>query len=372
MNPTQKILKGKMPKILSDEVTGVNSKNATFLEQGKREVDRFYLHNRRYTGSKAKLTPWIMSLVRKECKGTSFADIFAGTGIVAAAAQKTYRNIILNDFLYSNNIIYEAFFGEGEYREEKLREILSWYNSLEARDLGENFFSSNFGNRYFDKETAKCIGFIREDIERNKAMLREKEYCILLASLIYATDKAANTVGHYDAYRKVKPQQKTLKLKLLEPVRNCGVNIFREDANELAKRIKADVVYIDPPYNSRQYSRFYHVLETLTKWDKPELFGVALKPIPENISDYCKNKASEAFKDLIKTLQCKYIVVSYNNTYNSKSSSSRNKISLKELKEILEWKGKTKIFEKNHKHFNSGNTHFSNHLEFIFITKVAS
>jgi len=57
-------------------------------------------------------------------------------------------------------------------------------------------------------------------------------------------------------------------------------------------------VYIDPPYNSRQYSRFYHVLETLIKWDKPKLYGVALKPEPENMSDYCRNNARHKFSEL--------------------------------------------------------------------------
>ena len=83
-----------------------------------------------------------------------------------------------------------------------------------------------------------------------------------------------------------------------------------------------------------------------------------------------KNDFDFQISKKIKDLNCKYIVVSYNNTYNSKSNSSRNKIELEEIKSILEEKGKTKIFKKNHKHFNAGNTSFDNHQEFIFITRV--
>ncbi len=138
----------------------------------------------------------------------------------------------------------------------------------------------------------------------------------------------------------------------------------------MAKKISADVVYIDPPYNSRQYSRFYHVLETLTKWDKPKLFGIALKPEPENMSDYCRSNAKDKLAELVKDLDAKYLVVSYNNTYDSKSNSSRNKITLQEIERILQQKGPTKVFEKNYRHFNAGNTNFNNHKEYIFVTKA--
>ncbi len=131
--------------------------------------------------------------------------------------------------------------------------------------------------------------------------LNNKERYILIASLLYSADKIANTVGHYDAYFKKKSSKNDFYMKLIEPIESNfkKVQIFREDTNILAKKIKADVVYIDPPYNSRQYSRFYHVLETLTKWDKPKLHGTALKPAPENMSDYCKVQAKDKLADLV-------------------------------------------------------------------------
>ena len=78
------------------------------------------------------------------------------------------------------------------------------------------------------------------------------------------------------------------------------------------------------------------------------LSGEALKPPVENMSEYCRVKAKVIFADLILKLKCKYIVVSYNNTYASKSKTSQNKIQLKDIKEILEKKGSAKIFEKKY------------------------
>jgi adenine-specific DNA-methyltransferase len=330
--------------------------------------DYFELHNRRYIGNKYKLSKWIFEIIEKESSSfNTFVDLFAGTASLSAVAIKKYNNIIINDFLYSNYAIYNGFFLNEEYDEVKLNKLAKKYNSLDIKE--DNYFSINFGGKYFSNKSAKLIGYIREDIEKED--LTKKEYYILLSSLIYSIDKIANTVGHYDAYFKKSKIEDNFVFKLIKPFKiEKKVTIFREDANSLAKKIEADLVYIDPPYNSRQYSRFYHLLETLTKWDKPKLYGTALKPPPENISDYCKVSAKDRFQDLIKNLKTKYIVVSYNNTYNPKSNSSKNKIELKEIEEILSNKGELKTFSIDYKHFTTGKTNFSQHKEYLFVTKV--
>ena len=141
-------------------------------------------------------------------------------------------------------------------------------------------------------------------------------------------------------------------------------------AYDFAKELECDIVYIDPPYNSRQYSRFYHLLENLAQWKKPKLYGTACKPEPENMSDYCRSSATDKFRDLISSLKCRYIVVSYNNTYNSKSSSSKNKISLEDINSILKEKGKVSVYEKPYRFFDAGKTNLEDHKELVFITKV--
>ena len=327
------------------------------------------LHNRRYIGNKHKLIEWIFSIINKECSGNSFADVFAGTGVVSAVATKHFKKVLLNDFLHSNYIIYRAFFGKEAWDKNKIDGIIKSYNNIYSGDLEDNYFSKNFGGKFFSNNSAKIIGFIRENIEENKNNLTEREYFMLIASLLYTADKIANTVGHFDAYFKKDFVNDSFFMKPIDPIDTQEISIFQEDTNVLAKKIKADVVYIDPPYNSRQYSRFYHVLETLTKWDKPKLYGVALKPNPENMSDYCRANAKEKFAELVRDIDAQFLVVSYNNTYDSKSNSSKNKITLQEIEKILQAKGKTKVFEKNYKHFNAGNTNFNNHKEYLFVTK---
>lgn len=329
------------------------------------------LESRRYIGNKAKLSEWIISTILQEAKNSkSLIDIFAGTASVSKLAFGHFEKVIINDILYSNNVIYKAFFEVGKWEKKKLLSILKKWNALSSEDIEENYFSENFGGKFYEHNISKKIGFIRQDIENRKRNLTRKEYNILLASLIYNIDKIANTVGHFDAYIKKPIKVQPLHLKLINPIDFAGLEIYREDANVLATKIKGDVAYIDPPYNSRQYSRFYHLFETLVKWDKPELFGVALKPEPENMSVYCTVKAKNEFKDLIDSLDVKYFAVSYNNTYNSKSSSSENKIKLEEIEEILKARGTTKVYECAHKFFNAGKTEFADHKELLFITKV--
>lgn len=333
--------------------------------------ERIEIQSRRYIGSKAKLIPWIFDTIRQETKNVkSFCDIFAGTGVVANEAVKQYETVIVNDLLYSNNVIYNAFWGKGKVRNKKLLQIFDEYNSINSSMLKPNYFSVNFGEKYFDELEAKKIGFIRDNIEQRKEDLTSKEYDILLASLIYGMDKISNTLGHYEAYIHKPIQHRPLILKPIKYERNKNVIVYKQDANILVRKIGADLVYIDPPYNSRQYSRFYHVYETLVKWDKPKLAGTAMKPPLENMSEYCSSRAKYAMLDLIQNLKTRYIVVSYNNTYHSKSSSSQNKIRLEEIQNILESVGKTKVFEHSHQFFNAGKTDFKDHKELLFVTEV--
>lgn len=329
------------------------------------------LESRRYIGCKQKLVDWIFDIIQSETKNIHTAtDIFAGTGVVAKKMLGMYDNVIINDFLFSNNQIYTAFFKTGAWNKEKILKKIELYNSLDESTLDDNYFSINYGGKYFDYDMSKKIGWIREDIETSKSELTEKEYAILLSTLIYNIDKHANTLGHFEAYIK-KPIKKTeLKLRLIDIKEFENLTIYREDSNKLAREIKSDLVYIDPPYNSRQYSRFYHVYENLVKWEKPGLVGTAMKPPTENMSKYCSTKAPETFEDLIENLDAKYLAVSYNNTYNSKSKSSQNKIQLEEIEEALNKKGETKKFEKDYRFFNAGKTNLENHQELLYITKV--
>lgn len=332
----------------------------------------FKIENRRYIGCKAKLVDWIFDLIGKEIDDAqTFCDIFAGTGSISSKAVHLYQNVIMNDFLYSNHILYTAFFACEDWDREKIINYLDAFNNIDPTRLKDNYFSKNYGNKYFDEQSAKMIGHVRDVIEDIKSTLTYKEYCILIASLIYSIDRIANTLGHFEAYIKKEIRPSKFIMRMIDADAIQGVQIFQEDANQLARKIHADIVYMDPPYNSRQYSRFYHVYEVLAKWDKPQLYYDAAKPkFTENNSRYCRSCAYDAFVDLVAHIDAKYIVVSYNNTYKSKSSSSANKIKLEQIETALKRCGTTKVFQHAHNPFNAGKTEFEDHKEYLFITKV--
>jgi adenine-specific DNA-methyltransferase len=329
---------------------------------------------RRYLGSKTKLLSFIDRILETEkIEFDSFADIFAGTGTVASHFHNRSK-IIINDILDSNSHIYTAFFGKDKIREEKLKERLKHYNDIEVKKYGENYFSKNFSNTYFDAENAKKIGLIRDDIDKlfEKKIITKREKSYLLTSLIYALDKIANTVGHYDAYRKIDiPNKKLFLLPLDISNSPYPAEIYKDDANELVKKIKADVVYIDPPYNSRQYSDAYHLLENITTWKKEKVFGVAKKIDRSHIkSKYNMKSAGVAFGDLIDNIEAKYILVSYNDMGTSGNARSQSRISDHEILSALKRRGEVRIFETDFKQFTTGKSNKDDLKERIFLCKV--
>src|SRR3990167_2585289 len=172
---------------------------------------------RRYLGSKTKLLNFIDNiLVDEGVQFNSFADIFAGTGVVANHFFSR-SNVVVNDLLESNYHCHVSFFGRERVRSKLLHSKIENYNSITVSDIPDNYFSENFANTYFDADNSRKIGYIREDIETmfNTNEINERERSYLICSLIYALDRIANTVGHYDAYRKVDIPKKQLVLRPL-------------------------------------------------------------------------------------------------------------------------------------------------------------
>ncbi|NTU72568.1 Dam family site-specific DNA-(adenine-N6)-methyltransferase [Candidatus Roizmanbacteria bacterium] len=332
------------------------------------------INQRRYLGSKTRLLKFIEETLEQESVVyKSFADIFAGTGVVAHHFYNK-TNIIVNDILDSNYITYLAFFGKEPIRLDVTLSKINEYNSIDAAMLDENYFSSNFSNTYFDHDNSKRIGAIRENIENlyTSGEISEREKAYLVTSLIYSLDRIANTVGHYDAYRKIEIPKKELVLRPLNLIKTRhSSHIYKCDANELVKTIKADVVYIDPPYNSRQYSDAYHLLENIASWGKHPVYGVAKKIDRSHIkSRYSLKSAGEAFSDLIDKLDTKYILVSYNDMGDHGNARSQSRLTDHEIVSALERRGKLTIYEKTFKQFTTGKSDKNDLMERIFFCRV--
>lgn len=335
-------------------------------------VEYFELNNRRYLGNKYRLIPFIKKVVEDNCENcSSFFDVFSGTGVVADAFREF--NLITNDLLYSNYVIHYAFFSDDEFNQGKLMRIIDKWNNISIIKE-ENYMSENFGGKYFSQEASKKIGYIREEIAilSKNGEINKREECILISSLIYAIDRIASTCGHYDAYRKTKEYNDELVLKFPNIKENMGKNqIYNTDSNELVRNVKADIAYVDPPYNSRQYSDAYHLLENVARWEKPEVFGVAAKMNRENIkSSYCTRRAPQVFKDLIEKLDVKYILISYSNMGNKGHDRSNARITDKEILSILRKRGEVQIFEKDYGAFTAGKSRIDDHKERLFLCKT--
>jgi len=276
-----------------------------------------------YIGSKHKLSQFIQTTVHGVCGADLsqkvFCDLFAGTGIVGRFFKTQVSQVIANDLEYYSYVLNRNYIGNHKFLEtEHLRRNLNELSGIQGF-IAEQYGDSGIAGRmYFTQENAQKIDAIRQQIEAWKTTndITDDQYYFLLASLIESADKVANTASVYGAYLKhiKKSAAKTLELKpaSFETTANAH-RVFQENSNTLIKKIEGDILYLDPPYNSRQYGANYHLLNTIAKYDTFAPKGkTGLRPY--NKSAYSsKVTVVESFEELIKTAKFKYIFLSYNN-----------------------------------------------------------
>lgn len=302
-----------------------------------------------YIGSKQKLAPWIKSVVDEVFKGdlkeAVFADIFAGTGQVARHFKKDVKKVIVNDLEKYSFILNSHYIGNTTRLVEPNISIIQ-QEGLIYKNFSPN---SNLQRKYFTEENAKLIDGIRLEVE-NKFKTGEiniNQYNWALASLIEASDKVANTASVYGAFLKEfkKSALKTLDFKLMPyEITDQTNEIYQQDANELIKTIKGNVLYLDPPYNNRQYGANYHVLNRIAEnvaFESEKITGLS----DYNKSNYCKkDKVFQEFDELIKNADFEYIFISYNNEGLIKES---------EFKDMLKKYGQYSLYQKEYKRFKA-------------------
>ena len=288
----------------------------------------------RFIGNKTNLLNDISKVIKDNCDGTEkvFCDIFSGTASVSRFFKNKYT-IISNDLLYSSYILQMGTIENTDTPTfDKIRKVLNIedvFDYLENTDISKENFNKfiyenyspndNCERMYLTPENALRIDFIRNKIEnwKNKELITINEYYYLLASLIEGVPYVSNITGTYGAYLKQWDKRAFKKFELirLNVIDNKSNNkCYNRNANELIKEIKGDILYLDPPYNERQYLPNYHLLETIARYDNPEIKGkTGIRKYETEKSNYCiKNKVYNELKELIKKANFKHIIVSYN------------------------------------------------------------
>jgi adenine-specific DNA-methyltransferase len=342
-----------------------------------------------YIGSKLSLLNFISSsinqIIAKDKTVQTFCDLFAGTGAVGACFKRLGYKIIANDIQYYSYVLNRHYIGNhlelefiglagvipqlinNDTKNQKSKNkannknlVCEYLNNLVGV---KGFIYKNYSlggtldqaesRQYFSDENAMRCDAIRQKIEewKNKNLVSDDEYYFLLTSLIESIDKQANTASVYGAFLKSlkKSAQKTFILKPAELIINDHEHdVFNEDVNSLIGKISGDILYLDPPYNQRQYATNYHLLETIAKYDNPIIHGkTGLREYQDQKSLYCSRvKVKEIFKDLILKAKVKYIFLSYNN---------EGLMNLDDIKEIMSLRGDYGYFVKEYSRYKADN-----------------
>ncbi len=278
-----------------------------------------------YIGSKLSLLNFLQDSIYditeyKKGDNFVFADLFAGTGVVGAKFKENGCTVISNDIQHYSYILSKHYIENNSPIDTSLLKELNELEGINGFIYKNYCNGSGSGRNYFTDYNGRKCDAIRQKLEfllKNK-LISSNQYYYFLASLINSIDKFANTASVYGAFLKhiKKSADKNFVLELLPIIDGCDDGIvYNEDINELIRRIKGDVLYLDPPYNARQYCSNYHVLETISRYDNPILSGKSgLHDYSKQKSMFCsKRTVSNVFEDLIANANFKYIFLSYNN-----------------------------------------------------------
>jgi adenine-specific DNA-methyltransferase len=334
----------------------------------------------RYIGSKVLLLDYINSVVDELApEAKSMCDIFSGTASVSRYFKEKFE-IISNDLLYFSYVLQKATIENNfipNFEEVKsvlgINDVFSYlenekYPDVEKIGFFYNNFSPNGGRMYITDDNALRIDSSRlfvEDWKRRK-LLSENEYYYLIACIVEGIPFISNISGTYGAYHKTwdKRAHKSFKLFKLEVVDNMKNNkSYNEDGNNLVRKISGDILYIDPPYNERQYLPNYHLLETAALYDYPEVKGkTGVRPYQDKKSKFCMKKTVlSTFEDLVTNSNFKHVLLSYN---------SEGLMTSDQIESVMKKIGKEETFriiEIPYRRFKSRSTNHDGEIhEFIY------
>lgn len=318
-----------------------------------------------YIGSKYSLLDFIDTTIKNivgvSLSGLTLCDIFAGTGIVGRHFKTKVRKVISNDWEYYSYTLNRNYIGNHIDITDKDSYIkrLNQLNGIENGFIYTQYCLGGGNERqYFSDENGKKIDAIRVQIEewKNNGQITEDLYYFLLCSLIESADKYANTASVYGAFLKnlKKSAQKPLVITpAYFQLNNNEHEVYNEDANELIKKIEGDILYLDPPYNSRQYGANYHLLNTIAEYQPFTPKGkTGLREYRK--SKFCsKVSVKNSFEELIRNAKFKYIVLSYNN---------EGIMPIETIEQIMRKYGNYQVFQQKYQRFQADKLENRNYL----------
>lgn len=328
----------------------------------------------RYIGNKQKLLSFIEETIREfepDLQDKVFCDLFSGTATVAKHFKNKFAKVISNDYEQYSYVLQRNYIGNNV--DENFDALIKRYDKCNGihGPLTEALSPAGKEKRmFFTEYNAKKIDAIRElmDKERSSGVINDNQYYFLLCSLLESADSHSNTTGVYGAFLKKfnARSSENMTLKAYKPVFcNTKSASYKGDSNTLIKKISGDILYLDPPYNNRQYGSNYHVLNYICDPKDIDIKVVKEKESKTalgtyNISKYSrKAEALKAFEALISNSKFKKIFISYND---------EGIMSLEEVKKCLEKHGEYHLRTKEHKRYKSNKeTKNKNVIEYIHI-----
>jgi adenine-specific DNA-methyltransferase len=283
----------------------------------------------RYIGNKTRLLPFILRTLGRSGIGVgSVHDAFAGTASVSRALKEKGWRVHSSDLLMSSYVFQRAYV-VAETADSLLGDMANDLASLAPR---ESFISQHFspsgrsgagGRMYFTPENAGRIDAAREELEiwRKEGKISEDSYYLLLAAIIEGADRVANTAGVYASYMKHWQPNARRRFEMVAemPIKGAqAAHAALMDATEAARSIgEVDLLYIDPPYNSRQYVAYYHIPEILARgWTSsaPAIRGkVGLLAGEEGRSQWSHGRrVQKLFSALLAATGARHALISFN------------------------------------------------------------
>jgi adenine-specific DNA-methyltransferase len=268
-------------------------------------------------------------------------DLFSGTSRVGHALKREGVRVHANDHNAYAHALGLCYVGADARRWlEPAGRLVAELDALPGR---AGWFTETYSmrSRYLQPGNAARAEAIRERIAR--LSLPPELEAIALTSLIEAADRVDSTVGLQMAYLKRWSARSANPLRLRVPELLPGEGSAScLDALEAASRFEVDVAYLDPPYNQHSYLGNYHVWETLARFDRPEIYGVACKrtDVRERASAFNRRATMEAaFAAVLERVRARRIVVSF---------SDEGFVALPRMRELLAARGEVREVSVGH------------------------